>query len=88
MDPEEEKAVTERLQALRQQIAEERRAARCLQSDISLCEAALESARRDEPGLQRLAAAVEEKERLTEDVFVISHTGARMQVKGLGRDAA
>lgn len=85
VDPEEEKAVAERLQALRKQIAEERRAARGLQLDISLCETALEAARRDEPGLQRLAAAVEEKERLTEDVFVISHTGARMQVRAFGR---
>lgn len=74
----------QRLGSLRAQILEEREKMLTLQRQLAACDAALAEVGGEEAGLRQLASAVREKERLTEDVFVLSHTGARLQVCGPG----
>ncbi|KAL6782828.1 hypothetical protein ACKKBG_A08255 [Auxenochlorella protothecoides x Auxenochlorella symbiontica] len=76
---EEEEGVIQRLGSLRAQILEEREKMLTLQRQLAACDAALAEVGGEEAGLRQLASAVREKERLTEDVFVLSHTGARLQ---------
>ena len=70
-----------RLVALRKQIAADKEATRVAQRRLATCEAVLRPTDTTfDEGLSRLAASLQEKETASGDVFVLSQSGARLEV--------
>lgn len=70
-----------RLVALRKQIAADKEATRVAQRRLAACEAVLRPTDTTfDEGLSRLAASLQEKETASGDVFVLSQSGARLEV--------